>query len=319
MADEICAREERRVREQLAATPGDPKLTFLLAIALLRQGRYAEGFPLLAVRRQVPEVQGKTGLPFPRPRWNGEDLAGKKLLVAGVEGYGDQIMIARFAPLLQQLGVATEWLVPPPLARLFAECLGVNAIAAQGTLEFQDVDFFVDTPDLPARFFPPLTQPPAAPYLRSPPPRHVPGARIGVVTHGYAGHENDANRSLPHALRDELLGLPGAVSLKPEDTGARDFYETAQLVAGLDLVISVDTSVAHLAGAMGKPVWILLPARDTDWRWMTNRSDSPWYPTARLFRQGVDEDWRPVLQAVRAELLRMDNARVGCRTEMISR
>jgi hypothetical protein len=123
--------------------------------------------------------------------------------------------------------------------------------------------------------------------------------RIGVVTHGAPSHANDANRSLPRAAAARLLALPGAVSLRPEDTSAKDFQDTADLIAGLDQVITVDTAVAHLAGSMCKPTTILLPHLRTDWRWMRGRSDSPWYPSVSLVRQDASGDWMgPVLAAV---------------------
>lgn len=103
-----------------------------------------------------------------------------------------------------------------------------------------------------------------------------------------------------------LRGLPVEItSLHPEDTGARDFAATAALLRDVDLVISVDTSIAHLAGAMGKPCWIMLPSIGTDWRWMVERSDSPWYPTARLFRQISPGDWTEVLSAIASEIGRL--------------
>jgi ADP-heptose:LPS heptosyltransferase len=122
------------------------------------------------------------------------------------------------------------------------------------------------------------------------------------MTRGNPGHANDAHRSLPDDFGRELLALPGAVDLDPSSTGARDFQDTAEIVAGLDLVISVDTSVAHLAGAMGKPVWILLPAVSVDWRWMSARADTPWYPSARLFRATEAGGWRAVMDEVGAAM-----------------
>ena len=119
-----------------------------------------------------------------------------------------------------------------------------------------------------------------------------------MVTRGNPKHPNDAHRSLPPAQAKRLLDLPGAISLAAEDTGVADFLDTAGLIAGLDLVISVDTSVAHLAGAMGKPVWILLPHLGTDWRWGLSGSETPWYPSARLWRQPGIGLWRPVVDAV---------------------
>ncbi|MBS0331803.1 MAG: hypothetical protein JSS35_03470, partial [Proteobacteria bacterium] len=146
-----------------------------------------------------------------------------------------------------------------------------------------------------------LEQIPKAPYLRPPAGAPAEGGGVGVLTRGRPEHPNDANRSLGPEAAARLLALPGARSLHPDDTGAADFADTAALIAPLDLVISVDTAVAHLAAAMGKPTWILLPAFMNDWRWMEARSDSPWYPTARLFRQpAMDSGWSPVLDDVEA-------------------
>ena len=131
-------------------------------------------------------------------------------------------------------------------------------------------------------------------------PCGCPGARIGLMTRGSPGHLNDAHRSLPAEQAARLAALPGAASLHPDDTGAGDMTETADLIAGLDLVISVDTSVAHLAGAMGKPTWILLPTIGLDWRWGLAGRRTAWYPQARLFRQPRINDWPGVVDAVLA-------------------
>jgi hypothetical protein len=125
---------------------------------------------------------------------------------------------------------------------------------------------------------------------------------VGVKVSGNPTHSNDGKRSLPAKVAAELPSLDGEIDLDPASTGARNFQDTAEIVAGLDLVISVDTSVAHLAAATGKPTWILLPFFSTDWRWMRGWQDSPWYPSVRLFRQGADEDWAPVIGQVRSAL-----------------
>jgi len=127
---------------------------------------------------------------------------------------------------------------------------------------------------------------------------------IGVVWRGEAQNRNDRFRSLPPELGAELLALPGAVSLDPADSGAADFQATADIIAGLDLVITVDTAVAHLAGAMGRPVWVLLAKHAIDWQW-PREGVSPWYPSARLFTQSRAGDWAPVVAAVKAEALRL--------------
>jgi len=168
--------------------------------------------------------------------------------------------------------------------------------------------------------------------LRPPPERRVDlprprqpdgGLKVGVVWQGNPKHENDRQRSLPLALLDSLLGLSGVtfyslqVPAAPLDGNhvlvdlaglIHDFADTAALVSQLDLVISVDTSVAHLAGALGRPVWLLLPFAP-DWRWLLDRGDSPWYPTMRLFRQPVPGDWASVIQEVRAALLERGQSR----------
>ena len=146
---------------------------------------------------------------------------------------------------------------------------------------------------------------PAGPYIAAPHawPLLGEGLNVGLMTRGNPTHENDANRSLPEDAARRLRDLPvRTFDLDPAATGARDFADTAALLERLDLVISVDTAVAHLAGAMGRPGWVLLPAVETDWRWLRGRRDSPWYPSLTLYRQGPGEGWGPVIDRVVADL-----------------
>lgn len=290
---------ERALREALRLEPGSPHAKVLLAEVLLSQGRYAEAWPLSEVRLDVGPL-GSPRPPLDEPEWMGEPIAGKRLLIVGEQGMGDQIMYARYAPILKSQGVEVSLLCLPPLARLFALSLGVSVHPMAGRVEMPDPDCWVMAASLPARFGTTPETIPKPPYLFAPP--RPTGARIGVMTRGNPRHAHDAWRSLPEEIARRLVSRPGVTSLAPEATGATDFFDTAQIVAGLDLVISVDTSVAHLAGALGKPVWILLPARGVDWRWMERREDSPWYPSARLFRQAQVGGWAPVMDDVETAL-----------------
>lgn len=291
---------EAALREALRLAPQAPATRHALGTVLMAQGRYREGWPLYDARRDVPEL----GLPRPpgqRPEWQGEALAGRSLVILPEQGFGDQIQYARFAPRLAAQGAKVTLICEKPLARLFALNLGVQVMVAEGAVSLPPSDYWVLTGSIVGRLGLGPDEIPNAPYLQAEPHPKAAG-RIGIVTRGNPKHANDANRSLPEAAARELMRLPGALSLDPTDLGARDFQDTASVIAGLDLVITVDTAVAHLAGAMGRPVWILLPSRMTDWRWMTDRTDSPWYPSARLFRQPTSNDWGPVIAEVRDAL-----------------
>jgi len=280
--------------------PGDAVTRHALGIVLLSQGRYAEGWPHYDARHEIPELGlVKPRLPF--PEWRGEDPAGRRLLIFPEQGLGDQIQFARFAPWLAGHGADVTLMCHPALARLFGQSFDVRVIAASGAVDFPDPDYWVMSGSVAGRSGLRPDELPNAPYLRTDPPAGGGAGGIGLATHGNPAHANDANRSLAPALAERLFALPGAISLHPEDTGATDFAQTAAIVDGLDLVISVDTSVAHLAAAMGKPTWVLLPKLMTDWRWMEGREDSPWYPTAKLFRQANPGDWGPAIDAICAQ------------------
>jgi len=299
---------EPLLRRLTAHAPEHPRANRNLAHVLMAQGRYIEAAPFHRPRDALRAgARPKPTLPY--PEWRGEPLAGKRLLIWPEQGLGDEIMFARFARWAHEQGAQVTLLCSPPLQRLFDVSLPAEVLATEGEVTFPDPDFWAMSADmLTEGGFTPATLP-RAPYLFAP----SQGRGVGIKTRGNPAHDNDARRSLPDDLAAELLSLPGAVDLDPSSTGATDFQETAKIVAGLDLVVSVDTSVAHLAGALGVPVWILLPHFNTDWRWMRGRDDSPWYPSARLFRQEVDEDWRPVIDRACAELKRSGNARTDCR------
>jgi hypothetical protein len=293
---------EAAFRQALALEPGRPVSRAALGAVLLGQGRYEEGFPLYDAWRETNERRGLAAPELPYPLWRGGDPAGKRILVWGEEGFGDQIMFARFARLLRERGAELTWIAPEPLGRLFEQSLGVRAVTGPAEFTTQDFDAWSPSSALPLAFLGELEPPPAAAYLAPPPPAVAQGVTVGVMTRGNPKHPNDAVRSMDDRAAAELMAIPGVASLAPEATGARDFYDTARIISGLDLVVSVDTAVAHLAGALGKPVWLLAFEPMADWRWGQTRTDSPWYPSARIWRQRTPGDWLDLAREVRAEL-----------------
>lgn len=269
---------------------------------------------------------------FDKPRWNGEPFKGKTLLVQHEQGFGDTIMFSRYLPQVKALGGRLILLVQPGLAELMATCAGADQVLVDGD-PLPPFDFVIPLPSLPRVFRTDLSTIPAdIPYLSAPeqaPNRKVISellglaqrrglARIGLVWAGNPAHKRDAERSIPvEALaplaslpgvawfslqkgRSELPALPRLVDLSPLLT---TFGDTASALAEMDLLISVDTSVAHLAGALGVQTLLLL-AFQPDFRWLLKRDDSPWYPSLRLYRQPIPEDWNSVVQQVLADLSR---------------
>ena len=281
---------EAFVRDWLRLDPGSAELNFRLADLLLSDGRYAEGWPLFEDRRRLP-ISDFRPPALTYPEWKGEPVS--SLMVWLDQGLGDQIQFARYLPLLAARGIATTVMAPPSLASLYA-ATGAQVLVAEGTVAAARHEAWTPICSLALRFGTTLdTIPPPLDLAAEPV-----GRGVGLMLRGRPNHPRDLHRRLPDEARAELLALPGAVSLHPDDTGAKTFRETADLIAGLELVITVDTSVAHLAGSMGKPTWLMLPWLGCDWRWLRHRTDSPWYPSMRLFRQPARGDWASVVREI---------------------
>jgi len=269
---------------------------------------------------------------FAAPLWLGEEpLAGKTILLYAEQGYGDTFQFVRYAPLLAQRGAKVILEVQPATSRLLSPMSGVDAVIAHGQ-PLPKFDFQCPLLSLPLAFATELATIPAdVPYIAASQEdvaawrKRLPQGRtlVGLTWSGERSHDNDLNRSMRLETLLPLLDLPDVtfISLQhevPDEDAAmlhghpavvqfgdrfRDFADTAAVISLLDVIVSVDTSVAHLAGAMGKPLYLLLPFA-ADFRWLRERTDSPWYPTARLFRQSGFGEWSSVIDTVRQELSR---------------
>ena len=297
-------------------------------LALLQLGRMQEGWRRYEWRKQGEERSGDR--PYPQPVWLGEtQLAGKTLFIHSEQGFGDTLQFIRFAPLAVDRGARVIVSVQDPLVRLLRRLHPHVEII--GETEVPDAfDLHIPMLSLPLAFGGGLDDLPAAGrYLTADPtdraawrerlgPRSRP--RVGLVWSGSTIHKNDHNRSIPLSRLAPLLDLDLDWISLHKDLRERDveplsrlpqirqlgealgdFADTAALIEGLDLVITVDTSVAHLAGALDRPTWMLAPF-NADWRWLKDRADSPWYPSLRLFRQPAVDDWESVIEQVREAL-----------------
>jgi tetratricopeptide (TPR) repeat protein len=318
-------KQQNRLEEAIAAYQQavtiQPDLTLAhygLALALLAAGDLAAGFREYEWRPQ------RTPRQFPQPRWRGESLAGRTLFLHAEQGFGDAIQAVRFVPPLRQQGARVILECRSRLKRLFVYSQCADVVIAHDE-PIPAYDCCASLQSLP--FFSGVTLetiPNQVPYLAAPPGGELPGPgpRVGLVWAGNPKHNDDARRSIPLAEMAPILGIPGKrffglqIPVPGRDRaklatipnfvnlgdGFRDFQDTAVAIGGLDLVIAVDTAVAHLAGALGKPVWLLV-AHAPDWRWFRQSGDrSPWYPTMRLFRQSQRNQWGPVIAEVAAAL-----------------
>ncbi|WP_373537654.1 tetratricopeptide repeat protein [Microcoleus sp.] len=298
----------------------NPESHLNLALALLLAGDFQRGFAeyesrLIVEKKQFPQYN------FLQPIWDGKDLDGKTILLCPEQGLGDAIQFIRYAELVKQKGGRVIVWCLPHLHRLFAGVAGIDQliISPEAAPDFQVRAHLMSLPHLLGTTLENI--PAQIPYLAPPPGgeftfKQTANLKVGIVWCGNTNNSQNKVRSFPLNLLDKILDIPGAAfySLQKEMTAEEralleqmpitdlssyfhDFADTAAAISALDLVISVDTSVAHLAGALGKPLWILL-CFVPDWRWMLEREDSPWYPTARLFRQSTAQDWEGVLEVV---------------------
>ncbi len=316
------------LRRAIALAPGHANAHSGLGILLLMRGDFGEGWDEYEWRLRSTERKGRR---FPENPWQGDSLAGKHIYVEAEQGFGDTLHFARYIPLLAARAGPITLRVHQQLVTLLRESLpGITVLGDRGDPAPYQCDAVLLS--LPRLFRTRLETIPAnVPYLRAPADAarrwkkrldKMKGFKVGVIWAGNPEHVNDTRRSIDLTLLAPIFAVSdasfatlqfgeraadltklnlriGAIDNLAPEFG--DFSETAGAVEALDLVITVDTSVAHLAGALGKPVWVLLPWV-SDWRWMLGREDCPWYPTMRLFRQRRSEEWADVIARVAEQL-----------------
>jgi Flp pilus assembly protein TadD len=297
------------------------------AVVLLLLGDFIAGFQEAEWRWQLSTMQPRA---FDHPPWEGSDLGGKTLLIWPEQGMGDLLQFVRYIPLAAERGGRILFECPQPLMRLLTSMPGISQLIPWQT---PPPAFDVQIPllSLPRVLQTTMeTVPAQVPYLQAPTADRMPlpiplaaSFKIGIVWAGSVKYQQNPYSSCSCPLAEwlilfslpniawfslqkgpavvDLQQLPNSVQIQNLDPQLQDFADTASIIDQLDLVITIDTSVAHLAGALGKPTWLLL-AFAPDWRWMLDREDSPWYPTMRLFRQAQPGDWAGVLRRVVQEL-----------------
>jgi hypothetical protein len=322
---------EEAFEEALRLDPDLMPAAWNLSFCLLARGEFARGWECYETRLRLDmpaDVRSGRFSESVAPLWNGESLSGKSLLILGEQGLGDQIQMLRFGAELERRGARVTVVVNAALRTLAESARGVYA--ASSAIPSQAFDYAVQAMSLPRLLgVCAVNIPGKVPYVAANPDKVCDwrrrldalgnkSFRVGLVWAGNPAHPNDRNRSISleqfgrvlsdlavcwvavnKAILADLVVSDQIVHALGKDCG--DFSDTAALVAALDLVITVDTSVAHLAGALNKECWVLIPV-NTDWRWMLDRSDSPWYPSVRLFRQREFGHWEPTLDEVRHSL-----------------
>jgi hypothetical protein len=315
-------------RQALEFDPNLADAHYNIGQLALLQGDFAVGWQEYEWRRLIKEALTVPARKLPQPAWFGqESLVGKQIFLHAEQGLGDAIQFCRYASLVAGLGARVSLEVPPALADLLGNLDGVSQLISAGA-PIPSADYQCSLMSLPGAFKTTLpTIPCQVMYLRADPQKVArwretlgPPARprIGLVWSGNSRHSDDHNRSLtlarwiPHlpdnfeyyCLQNDIRDADRQTlrSWPRINTPEANFADTAALIEVLDLVVSVDTSLAHLSGALGKKTWVLLPFLP-DWRWLLGRTDSPWYPTATLYRQPIAGDWESVFSAVKRDLM----------------
>ncbi|KND55171.1 TPR repeat [Candidatus Paraburkholderia kirkii] len=315
---------DEHLRRAIRLKPDIADANKLLGMSELRRGNYRPGWALYEFRKSGSESGGYPSLDI--PEWRGEPLSGKRIVLMREQGAGDQFQFIRYASVLRAMGATVDVWASEAVASLLARADGIDRAITETPRD----GYYCPVISVPHRLKDDAI-PATAPYLsadasltRAWRERLGEAAgerrRIGLVWAGNLAHHLDRFRSIPLDILLPLADIPGIAwfslqkgpaTAQLDDCAGRwpinrldaqldSFDATAAAIESLDLVVTIDTSVSHLAGALGNPVWVMLPAQ-ADWRWMTGRSDNPWYPTARLFRQRATGDWSPVARcAVRS-------------------
>jgi Flp pilus assembly protein TadD len=311
----------------LAIRPDMAQIHLSRALAWLETGDFERGWPEYEWRLKCPQF----AIPhLPQPRWDGRPLDGRTILLYADHGLGDAIQFIRYAPMVKDRGGRVIVVCRAPVARLLATCAGVDMVVVEGA-PIPDCDVYAPLMSLPGIFGTDASSLPAnVPYLSADPDLIETWAEglalsddlcIGIAWQGNPGHARDHLRSFrlerfePMSRRpgvrlyglqkgqgsEQIAELAGRFTVVELGSRLDDLMDTAEVMMNLDLVISADTAVAHLAGALAVPIWVALPF-EADWRWMPGRDDSPWYPTMRLFRQHRWGDWDDVFARIAAAL-----------------
>ncbi|MBF0358332.1 MAG: tetratricopeptide repeat protein [Magnetococcales bacterium] len=311
-------------KKALIINPDNQDAHYNLGINMLLMGDLENGWREYEWRKQSIDAN------LQQPVWDGSMLNGETVLLLCEQGFGDDIQFIRYAEVVKERGAKVVLLAPKPLEALFKTVSHVGSLISDPA-KLPSFDYQVSLLSLPFIFATTLATIPAeVPYLHADPVREIKfseqlrvltGLKIGIAWRGSPTHKNDQNRSIKPSMLAQLLSVEGCsfVGLQNDTTddelkmlsGNGNFFDisgnldcfadTAAVISGLDLVISVDTSVAHLAGALGRATWLMLPVVP-DWRWLLEQETTPWYPTLRLFRQSAPKNWQTVVEKITKEL-----------------